>query len=260
MRKQRFLLYIGMLGKSPEEVQLTLRTKFEDFFGISRRWFCDSFSQLCGGPIMYYELNPQIHTSDEDLLYFDDAVYYVSSFFELHGQHEDCLHDLEASLKALYRTTDIFQIPRLHTKQCRFPARVARLLRRLTKLYSLHLSALYAHWMGIGDDALPKHQVPEWLDGVDVSWWTTPVPEGLARTLPMKLKLMYLVAQMIVEDPAMDCGDARAVLKNQEEYGALANLAWNSGALTFVKTESEAVGHSSGSRTLRYSDTLHDVP
>eukprot|EP00961_Rhodomonas_salina_P180446 2435686-Rhodomonas_salina.1 len=238
IRKQQFLHYIATLGKSSEEVQRTLRTKFEHHFNVSHRWFCDAFSQLCGGPVLYYELNPKIYRTDRDLLYFDDVVYYVSSFFELHGQHEESLRDLEASLKALYGTSDIFQIPRLHTDQCRFPARVARNLRRLSRLYSLHLRALYEHWLGIGEDGYPKHQVPDYMDGVDVSWWTTPVPEGGARTLPMKLKLVYILARMLADNPAMDCEDVQEVLKNEAEHRALADLTWNTALKAFVHAAS----------------------
>lgn len=85
LRKQQFLQYISSLGRSSNEVQHTLRLNFEDHFKLTRRWFSDAFTHTYGGAVMYYELNPMIYRSEKDLLYFDDAVYYMSQYFELYG-------------------------------------------------------------------------------------------------------------------------------------------------------------------------------
>ena len=64
LRKQQFLQYIVSLGKSPREVQHTLRLNFEDHFKLTRRWFSDAFTKTDGGAVMYYELNPMIYRCD----------------------------------------------------------------------------------------------------------------------------------------------------------------------------------------------------
>eukprot|EP00293_Proteomonas_sulcata_P009149 CAMPEP_0184308688 /NCGR_PEP_ID=MMETSP1049-20130417/17072_1 /TAXON_ID=77928 /ORGANISM="Proteomonas sulcata, Strain CCMP704" /LENGTH=359 /DNA_ID=CAMNT_0026621417 /DNA_START=171 /DNA_END=1250 /DNA_ORIENTATION=+ len=264
IRKQQFLHYMDILRKSPEQVQRTLREKFESHFRVSRRWFCDAFSQLCGGPVLYYELNPKIYRSSSDLLYFDDVVYYVTSYFELHGKHEECLRDLEASLKALYGTADIFQITRLHQNYCRFPDRVARIILRLCRLYSVHLKALIDHWLATNDDGVPRNEVPDYLEGVDVSWWTTPVPEGCARTLPMKLKLCYLIAELLARNPETNSPEIHEVQENEKENHHLAELVWNTGLKQFVRphqgrADAVAVAKSYG-RSMRDPRTLQTKP
>jgi len=92
-------------------------------------------------------------------LNFDDTVYYMSQYFELYGQHLDCIRDLEASLKALYGTSDIFSIPKINASHCRFPKRVSRTLRRLSHLYSLHLDALLNYWLAPNSEGIPRHEV-----------------------------------------------------------------------------------------------------
>lgn len=158
----------------------------------------------------------------------------MSSYFELYGQHLDCFRDLEASLKALYGVSDMFSIPKLNAEGCRCPARVTRILRRLCRLYSLHLHAILNHWLKLDHEGLPKHEVPEHMENVDVSWWTTPVPVGHARTLPLKLKVVYVLARTLCKDIRYRDTDLLEVVADEEQNGRLADFVWNSGLKQFV--------------------------
>ena len=108
VRKLQFLSYMQALKRTPEAVRHSLRQNFEKHFLLSKRWF----SSEC----YYYELNPQIYKSQRHLFNFQDIVYTVSSFFELHGKHEDCIRDLESSLKAMFGISDLYQIPKCRQK------------------------------------------------------------------------------------------------------------------------------------------------
>jgi len=48
--------------------------------------------------------------SQKALFSYQYIAYTVSSFFELHGKHEECIHDLESSLKAMFGIIDLYKI------------------------------------------------------------------------------------------------------------------------------------------------------
>jgi len=137
--------------------------------------------------------------------------------------------------QALYGVSDFLRIPAVHRQLCRFPARVARLIRRLARLYALHLQAIIHDWLApSGDGNRPAHRVPAYLEGVNISWWTTREgPEGGARMLPLKLRVCHVLAQTLEHDPTTEPADVADVLDNSARFGHLALMIWNSGAQNF---------------------------
>jgi len=250
VRKLQFLSYMEALKKTPEAVQESLRLNFESHFRLSKRWFCS-------GNAYYYELNPVIYLSRKQLFFFEEIVYTLSSFFELHGKHEECIRDLESSLKALFGISDLFQIARCKPESCLFPMRVAKILRRLSRLYTLHLDALVEHWLAPNDIGLPKRNIPDSVRGLDIEWWATPVPEGGARTLPQKLKLVFVINNALSRHYMLEPNLSNVVEEIREvesEYGYLANLVWNTGHKCFVPDEGEV----DKERGVNYGKTLRD--
>eukprot|EP00960_Hanusia_phi_P071032 767451-Hanusia_phi.AAC.2 len=148
MRRLQYLRYVKDLGKTKDDLLLKLRDHFEDHFSISNRWFSNA-SLHSTTTVLHHELNPVIYQSEEQLMYFVDVIFHLSSLFEMYGRHEECIRDLEAGLKCLYGTADIFQIPSIHKQECRFPHKVVLFLSRLARLYTLHLRAMYDFWWGV---------------------------------------------------------------------------------------------------------------
>jgi hypothetical protein len=183
----------------------------------------------------------------------------MSAYFELYGQHLECLCDLEASLKALYGTSDMFSIARANAEGCRFPDRVTRILRRLCRLYVLHLNALIHNWLALDNEGLPKHQVPAHLEGVDVSWWTTTVPQGHARTLPLKLKVVYVLARALSQDSRTANQDVMEIVADEKIHGHLATYTWSSGLKSLISTEASGAKKPYG-RCTKDPITLKSVP
>ena len=235
VRKQQFLSYTQILQKSSEELQYSLRKNFEDHFSLSKRWFCN-------GDAFYYELNAEIYKSRKRLLSFQEIVFTLSSFFELHGRHEECIRDLESSLKALFGVSDLYAIPNSHPEKCVFPLRVGKIMRRLCHLYALHLEAMVEHWFALDDDGAPKRQIPKSVCSLDVSWWATPVPAGAARTLPQKLKLMFAINVSLSHHYLGDINLKNMVseiLELEAKFGHFSKLEWNTGQQCFMQVVEE---------------------
>jgi hypothetical protein len=188
------------------------------------------------------------------------TVFCMSAYFELYGQHLECLCDLEASLKALYGTSDLFSLARANAEGCRFPDRVTRVLRRLCRLYVLHLNALIHHWLALDNEGLPKHQVPAHLEGVDVSWWTTTVPQGHARTLPLKLKVVYVLAKALNQDSRTANQDVTEIVGDEKIHGHLATYTWSSGLKSLVSASDRVGAKKTYGRCTKDPITLKTVP
>ena len=253
VRKLQFLSYMEALKKTPEAVQESLRKNFESHFRLSKRWFCN-------GDAYYYELNPMIYVSQKHLFSFQEIVYTVSSFFELHGKHEECIRDLESSLKAMFGISDLYQIPQCKPESCLFPLRVAKILRRLARLYTLHLNALVEHWLAPNDMGLPKRHIPDSVRGLDIGWWATPVPVGGARTLPQKLKLVFVINHALsrhyLQDPNLS-NVVEEIREYETEYGHLSNLVWNTGLKCFAE-EWEGGEEEANNVAMVYGKALRD--
>jgi hypothetical protein len=98
------------------------------------------------------------------------------------------------------------------------------------------------------------------MQGIDVSWWTTLVPEGQARTLPSKLKLIYMLARALARSSDTRDDNVDAVVENEKVNGHLTFYVWNNGAKNFVKTRSIEDSRDAYGSCARDSVTLESIP
>ena len=108
--------------------------------------------------------------------------------------------------------------------------------------------------------AFVSMQMPHHMQGIDVSWWTTLVPEGQARTLPSKLKLIYMLARALARSEETRDDNVDAVVENEKINGHLTFYVWNNGAKNFVKTRSIEDSRDAYGSCARDSVTLESIP
>ncbi|EKX33947.1 hypothetical protein GUITHDRAFT_155897 [Guillardia theta CCMP2712] len=107
---------------------------------------------------------------------------------------------------------------------------------------------MHAFWSDVDLERNIKNKIPDHLHGIDVSWWTSEVPGGSARTLPSKLQLIFQLARSFMKETEEGKYELKRseweiineILEKERRDSAMTDLVWHTATKRFVSRPSKA--------------------